>query len=296
MHWRFAANDGKEIYMNKMFDLQLFDEGAPPANAGPAAEGESGNTPPAEKNEQAQPEGEQAAAQQEENPDAEFEQLIKTKFKKQFGKKTEALVAAQRKDKETLEKQHGALLDRLYLRYGVNDTAALEKALDEDKAWIEAQAVQKGISTEQLLRSRQLELENERFRRAQQEQQEKAHREQVLAEWMRQGEAVRQMFPGFDFETELANDNFAGLLSKGIDVMTAYKVCHFDDIQAGTIEAAVHDTQRRVTEDIKARGTRPVENAAGTPAAVRGKLDIKNSTKAQRDDWERRILDGEKLF
>lgn len=113
---------------------------------------------------------------------------------------------------------------------------------------------------------------------------------------MRQGEAVRQMFPGFDFETELANDNFAGLLSKGIDVMTAYKVCHFDDIQAGTIEAAVHDTQRRVTEDIKARGTRPVENAAGTPAAVRGKLDIKNSTKAQRDDWERRILDGEKLF
>lgn len=284
--------------MVEIFDLQLFDEGAAPAGAGPAAEGEGGNgyTPPAEKNEQAKPEEEQTAAQQEDDPDAEFEQLIKTKYKKQFGKKTEDLVAAQRKDKETLEKQHGALLDRLYLRYGVNDSAALEKALDEDKAWVEAQAVEKGISAEQLMRSRQLELENERFRRAQQEQQEKAHREQVLGEWMRQSEAVKQTFPSFDFEAEIANDNFSSLLSKGIDVMTAYKVCHFDEIQAGTIEAAVHDTQRRVTEDIKARGNRPLENAAGTPAAVRGKLDVKNSTKAQREEWERRILAGEKLF
>lgn len=282
--------------MDKIFDLQLFDEGAAPAGTGPAAEGEGGDTQPAPINEQAKLEGEQTAVQQKGDPDAEFEQLIKTKYKKQFGKKTEDLVAAQRKDKETLEKQHGALLDRLYLRYGVNDPAALEKALDEDKAWVEAQAVEKGISAEQLMRSRQLELENERFRRAQQEQQEKAHREQVLGEWMRQSEDVKQTFPGFDFETELANDHFSGLLSKGIDVMTAYKVCHFDEIQAGTIEAAVHDTQRRVTEDIKARGSRPLESAAGAPAAVKGKLDVKNSTKAQREDWERRILEGEKLF
>lgn len=275
-------------------DLRLFDEGAPSS----AESGNSGNeqVAPAAGEAHTDPAAGDQAETLKEDPEAEFEALIKGKYKKQFGDRASKIVERRLKESQKTQQEYSALLDKLYMRYGVTDAESLSKAMDSDKAYIEEQAVAAGMSAEQFVRARKLELENEKFRQAQQAQQEKAHRDQVFAEWMRQGENVKKIFPAFDFETEIADDNFTGLLSKGLDVLTAYKVCHFDEIQTGTIQAAVADTQKRVTEDIMARGKRPVENAAGAQAAVSGKVDIRNSTKAQRDEWERRILKGENPF
>lgn len=290
--------------MYKYFDLQLFDEAGAQAAAGESASGSMQAAPADGSNAPiaGEDEAQNNPADSKEDLDAEFEKLIKGKYKKQFGARTKNIIDDRLKNLKASEqaqqqlKQYEPLMEKLFLRYGVQNLEALSKAIDNDRTYLDDVAMQQGVSVEQLLKMRRLELDNSRYRQQQEAEQQRLQRAKIFAQWEEQAKQAQALYPDFDLQTELENETFRDLLKRGIDVRAAYQVAHFDDIQAGAVQAAVQDTKQRVTADIQARGSRPLENAAGAQAAVTHKYDFANMTKAQRDELERRALNGEKIF
>ena len=60
------------------------------------------------------------------------------------------------------------------------------------------------------------------------------------------------------------------------------------------MQATTQRTTKEVTDNIKAKGMRPTE-VGGSQAGVPLSVDLKNSTKAQRDEWARRAERGETI-
>ncbi len=64
------------------------------------------------------------------------------------------------------------------------------------------------------------------------------------------------------------------MLGAGCDVITAYRVTHFDDITQGLITRSEQETKKRVAVTVRAGASRPVEGAAGSSPAAKSQMDI----------------------
>lgn len=305
-------------------NLRLFDgEGggsAPAGEASPAA-AKPGKNPLADvrygKQAEQEPAQEPQPAEAQKSPEvsvttqaqearkAEFERLIKGEYKDLFDERAQQMIDTRFKQTKTLEAQAKALepmLEMLASKYGVDgsDVNALSKAIQEDDSYYEEEAMKKGLTVEQLKHMKRIERENAEFRRAAEEQQRRANRERVHAEWQEQSEACRRMYPGFDFRSECEHpetgQRFARLLGSGVDVKTAFEVVHKDDLIGGAMQYTAQAIQQKTVNDIRARGMRPSENGgSGSSAATIVKSDPKTFTKKDRDEIARRVMRGERI-
>lgn len=239
---------------------------------------------------------------------AEFEKLIKGDYKELFDARVQQNINARFKDMETYKSKAAQaealtpILDMLASKYGVEgtDVEALVKATQEDDSYYEEEALKKGLSVPQLKQIKKLERENEEFKRAAQEQQQRANADKIYSQWQQQSDALKQTYPNFDLRTECAHPEygarFLGLLRSGVDVQTAYEVIHKDDILGGAMQYTAQAVQQKTLNDIKARGMRPSENgASGAGAATIVKSDPKTFTKKDREEIARRVLRGERI-
>ena len=316
-----------------MFNLQLFGEGGgaaggegagagaadgvagDPATTGksgraarnPLADVQYGKAPEAEAAQQqgsvAQKESAQQAAV---DPDKAFEQLIKGEYKDAFAKRTQRIIDDRFKHAKGLEaqvQQMEPMLQMLAERYGIEDAKdlkAIMKAMEDDDGYYEEEAMRRDMSVAQLKQMKQMERENEQFRRAQAEQERQQNADRIYQGWLQQSEQVKQAYGNFDLRSEIGNpetgERFMGLLRSGIDVKTAYEVIHKDDIIGGAMAYTAQQTEKRVTDSIRARGMRPTENgSSGNAAAVVRKADVNTLTRKDRDEIARRVMRGEKI-
>ena len=241
-----------------------------------------------------------------EQPDlnAEFEQLIKGKFKDQYDARMQDTIRNRLKGKdsqiaELTGKQDAVtpILEMLGKKYGVDakDIEALNKAILDDDSYFEEEALQRGISVQQLKEIRKMERENADLRRQMQEQQTKENADKLYAQWLQQEQETKKVYPSFDMKAEMQNPEFVNLLRSNIPVRTAYEVLHKDDIISGAMQFTAKTVESKIAKKIAAQGARPAENGMSSGSAAVVKSDVSQLSRADRDEIRRRVARGEKI-
>lgn len=302
----------------KHFNLQLLAEGAGAGDGGTGADGAKGVTAEAAipqskgaKNPLAnvkygiQDDVQTATAQadqvaQPEDRNAKFEELIKGEFKDLYDARVQDTIQKRLKGtKETVE-QYEALkptLEILSKKYGVDasDIKALSKAIEEDDSYFEEEALQKGISVEQLKEVRRMEKENAQLKAQMEEVNKRDSANRLYAKWMGEAEQTQSIYPSFNLEAEMQNPRFLDLLRSNVDVRTAYEVLHKDEIIPAFAQHTAKVVEQKLTNKIIANGARPTENGNSSQSAVLTKSDVSQLSKEDRQEIARRVARGEKI-
>lgn len=240
----------------------------------------------------------QVAAEEKEDLDADFEALIKGKYKAQYDARFQQGINARHKDymqnKQQLESLN-PMLDMLKEKYGVSDVKDLQKAIMDDDSYYEEEAMERGLTVEQLKYMKQMERENKAYKAREQESiQEQMQREKIEG-WLRQEAQFKQKAPDFSLREELANPEFERLLAAGVDVETAFNVIHQDEIMSGAMNYTAKKAVEKTVNDIKARGMRPSENGLGTTATEPKRKTVGEMTGEEILEMANKAKKGEKI-
>lgn len=281
--------------MKKRIELQLFADGE--GSAAGTSEGA-----PGEASVDAAQTGEATvdAAQEGTVDKKSFDELIKGDYKADFEGKVHKIIGSKtatiKSMQETMDKMN-PILDMVAAKYGLDagDYEALAEAINNDTTMYEQEAVERGMTVEQLKVLKQVELENQNLKRMMERDRKQTETDRIYNEWMEQSEALQETYPDFDFVTECKNSDFADLLRSGIDVRTAYEVIHKDEIIQGAMASAVAKTKEKVTNDILANGNRANENGSSSAAGVVYKRDVNSLTRKDLLEIEKRVMRGEKV-
>ena len=235
-----------------------------------------------------------------EDRNAKFEELIKGEYKDLYDARMQDTIQKRLKStKDTVEKYNALspTLELLARKYGVDatDISALNKAIEEDDAYYEEEALEKGVSVEQLKAIRKMERENAELKRQMQEQSVRENADRLYASWMNQSESLKGVYPSFNLQAELQNPRFVDLLRNNVDVRTAYEVLHKDEIIPAAMQFTAKAVQQKLTNKIIANGARPSENGISSQASAVIKSDVSQLSKEDREEIARRVARGEKI-
>lgn len=231
---------------------------------------------------------------------AKFESLIKGEYKDLYDAKMQDTIQKRLKGtKDTVDKYNALAptLETLAKKYGVDptDIDALNHAIDEDNTFFEDEALEKGISVEQLKEIRKIERENADLKKQMREQSVRENADRIYAGWLEQSDALKQIYPNFDLDAEIKNPRFVDLLKNNVDVRTAYEVLHKDSIISGAMRFAADTVQKKLANNIIAGGNRPSENGIGQTSPAVVKNDVSQLSRADREEIIRRVARGEKI-
>ncbi len=282
------------MFKRKKLDLQIFAEGG---------EGTAQATESAEKTGETGVNGSDPGNQTAEAPDPEkeFEELIRTKFKEQYNSRVNKTVRDRLKNSKKAEEKLNSIapiLNNLSDKYGIgsDDIEGIINAMNEDDSYWEAEAYEKGISVDSLKQMKRIQHENARLQAEQQRREEDERANAQYYEWMRQAEQLQRVFPGFDIQYEINNTpEFKELLSKGVSVEAAYKVTHMDDIITTGMKTAYDKAKDDAAASIRSRQNIPELNGMSSQAAAESRIDVNKLTKAQMEEYINRALHGEKI-
>ena len=315
----------KRLNFIPVFNLQLFAEGGAAAGGagdGGTAQGQGVTAGAASQQTKGaladvkygiQPEETAPAAEVQKEtaapPDlnAEFEALIKGKFKAQYDARMQNTIQKRIKDsKETAQKLEAVspILEMLGKKYGVDasDINALNKAIEEDDSYYEAEALERDMTVDQLKMFKKLEKENKDYARRETERQRQESERQKLEEadrlhsvWLQQEQATKQVYPSFNMEAELQNPEFVDLITNNVNVKTAYEVIHLGEIIPAAMQFSAQAVEQNISKKIAANGVRPSENGTGSRASAVVKSDVSKLTKMDIDEVARRVARGERV-
>ncbi|MDE8717178.1 hypothetical protein PZH37_09000 [[Eubacterium] siraeum] len=221
-----------------------------------------------------------------------------------INKEIENAVKRRFKDHSELKKSNGkmqSVMNALSMKYGIDptDTDGILKAVAEDTTYYETAADEAGMSVEQYKKMKQLEAENAQLQAIRQEEDRRKEFDAKYAEWSMQADFAKNEYPNLDLNTEMQNKDFFGLLTRGIDVKTAYQVIHQDEIVQSAISTATQRTaqavQQQTVNNIRSKGLRPDESAGSSQAGFTFKADPHKWTKADREEIAKRVARGEKI-
>ena len=271
--------------------LDLFGEGA---SGGAGAEG--GTT--------GEGAGQTTGGQQASDPPvdrkATFRNMIKGEYKAEFDEVMQDNFKRRFKDHDDLKKRVDdtrPLMELLAGKYGVDaeDIAGIVKAAEADDGYYEQEAAEKGLTVAQLKDFKRMERENAQLKAAADERQRAEGINRVHARWAQESEALKAVFPEFDFEVERQNPDFSDMLLSGVSVEAAYKAVHFDEMMTGMMQFTAQKAQQQTVNNIRARGMRPDEGGMGTRAAGEARTDVSKLTRKERADLAARALRGERI-
>ena len=262
-------------------DLASVKYGVQPEEAAPAAEVQKETAEPTDLN-------------------AEFEALIKGKFKAQYDARMQDTIQKRLKgSKETEQKfnEVAPILEILGKKYGVKatDISALSKAIEDDDSYYEAEAAERDMTVEQLKMFKKIERENSAYKQREINRQNQENADRLLKVWHEQEEQTKKVYPNFDMATELQNEQFRNLIENNVSVQAAYEVIHRDEIIPAAMQFAAQAVEQNISKKIAANGARPSENGMGGVASAVVKSDVSKLTKLDIDEVARRVARGEKI-
>lgn len=291
------------IWINSV-DLHRFDGGeggAPAGDNGAPGSGRPGNTG---GDQGGSPDGTapDAGGQQQKTGEQlkqEFSDLIKGEYKDQFTSEVQSIINRRFKETKGLQEQLSAqqpVLDKLMARYNIQggDMSALSQAIDSDRSLWEQAAEDAGMTVEQYRRIQNMELENMRLKRAQQENIARQMAQRQVDTWQQQAQEIKAEYEDFDLEAELRNPVFKAMLKAGAPMKNAYEALHMGDIKAGVARKAGEAREKQVTDNIRARGQRPTEGGS-SGAGITYSSDPSKLTARERDELARRAERGERI-
>ena len=240
----------------------------------------------------------ETAAQPDRN--AEFEKLIKGEYKDLYDAKMQDTIQKRLKgQKETVDKFNALTptLEALYKKYGVDagDIEGLNNAISEDDSYYEQEALEKGMTVQQLKEIKKMERENADLKAQMEEAQRQENGKKLYAQWMQQAEDAKKVYPSFDIKAEMNNPKFVDLLRSNIDVRTAYEVLHKDEIIPAAMQFTAQTVESKLAKKIASNSARPSENGMSSQSAAVVKSDVSQLSKADRAEIIRRVQRGEKI-
>lgn len=165
------------------------------------------------------------------------------------------------------------VLDMLMTRYGTQDMAQLQAALEADAGWWRSYADERGITEAQARQQLTMQAELDAMRRRSAQEEGERRMAAQMEVWGRQAREVQAAYPEFDLDAAMASGDFKAMLRAGVDMKTAYEVVHMDDIKVAVARAAAKDAETRVTDNIRAKGARPAEGGASGQVGASVKAD-----------------------
>jgi hypothetical protein len=237
---------------------------------------------------------------QTEDREAEFEKLIKGDYKDLYDRRVQETIQKRLKNTREIVDKYEKLsptLQMLSSKYGVDasDIEALNKAIEEDDTYYEDEAVERGITVEQLKAIRKMERENTQLKAKIESQHAQENAKRIYAGWLEQAAAAKTKYPALDLEAEIKNPKFADLLRSGIDVDTAYTVVHKDELIPAAMQYTAKTVEQKLTNKILANGARPNENGTDSRSSAVIKSDVSQLSKQDRAEIIRRVARGEKI-
>lgn len=239
--------------------------------------------------------------------DGDDYQKFREKYKDRIGQDIQDAIQKRFKNQQSWEDQYNHLADGLaplYLKYGLDGSNVDEllNALAKDDSLLEDVAYDKGMSTEavrETLRDRQenarLQKELDKYRQEQIEAQASRDAYNQYNEWMREAEELKQLYPNFNLENELDNEEFRNdLINSGKSLRKVYESAHLQEIIEGAIQTTAIKAREAVTNNIRSRGMRPTENGQRT-GSVKVKKDVNDLTDKDIDRLIARARAGEKV-
>lgn len=294
--------------MSKLFKLNLqhFSEGAPEGGEGTGegtvdAAQEETKVVYGKQDVRHDDEGEEDTKPRQEPSKPTFEELIEGDYKEDFSKKMQSIVQGRIQNIKGSEENLKALepiLSHMADKYGVDDVTdipALVEAFENDDSLYEEEAEERGVEVSTLKEIKRLERQNAEFARQMEQREKDVENAKAWEGILQQSEQVKDIYPNFDIEKEMQNDDFAHLVAVNVPVKTAFEVIHHDELQALSAKAIADQTARKVADSVKANKKRTGEGQGnGTPVVV--KKDPKSWTDEERDDVYDRVMNGEKIY
>lgn len=293
--------------------LQLFAKGAGSGAEGTGASGADNGTAFAQQNDgSSSTDGAvpNAGVQNNaaEDPSAKFEELIKGEYKQQFNDRVKGIISDRMKNANDSTEKLSKLTPALGILckyYGCkpDDFDALAKAIDEDDKFLEDEAFENEMTVEQQRRMRDMQRENDALRKSEASLlEEKAEREKrdefnkMINARFEEGEALKQLYPNFDFNKEMQNQLFFDLICiPGMNVRSAYETIHRDEIIPGLMAKAAKNAEQKIANSVAANGARPNENGNSSQGAALNRVDVSQLTTKEIDDINARVMRGERI-
>lgn len=237
------------------------------------------------------PEQRRARFEQAIGKDGEFADLyqqgvdnaVKTRLARERAKAEKAMAAQQ------------PVLDLLMSRYGVKDIDQLQEAIQKDASWWQTYADGKGITEEQAREQIAIEAKMDAIKRHSAAQDGERRVQAQMQLWAQQAQEVLTAYPEFDLQAAVQNPDFLSMLKSGVNMRVAYEVVNMDAIKRSVAHRATKDAETRLTESIRAGGTRPVEvGTGGQPGAIT-KTDPGKLSGKEINDIMARVARGERV-
>ena len=163
-------------------------------------------------------------------------------------------------------------MDLLASRYGIEDgdPAKIMNAVKSDTAFWQEAADQAGLTVEQFRNMRELEARNKQLLAYQQNQQAQFLAQRRYQQWQAEAEQVKAKYPNFSLEEMQGNELFTLMLKNNYPMEQAYRACSVEYLS----QQAAANAEKAVTDNIKARGTRPPEAGASSTPSFQVKDDV----------------------
>lgn len=305
----------REIYIRNL-DLQLFAEGAGAGDGGTGVSGSGESAVAAVQQTKGVKNdpyanvmfGKQESAQTTDvqtedttvDRNAKFKELIKGEYKDLYDAEVQGIVQKRLKNSQETVDRYNELaptLETLAKKYGVDasDIKALNKAIEEDDSYFEEEALEKGITVEQLKEYRKMERENKELHKMMEQQQKQANADKLYAKWMDEASKAKAVYPTFNLSEEMQNPKFLDLITNNVDVRTAYEVTHNDEIISGAMQFTAKTVEKKIADSIAAGSRRPTENGMRSQSAAVVKDDVTRLKPSDIDEINRRVARGEKI-
>lgn len=247
-----------------------------------------------------------AAAGQEkiaEDRATQFDALIKGEYKDLYEAKLKDTMAKRLKGTEEIVTKYNSIsstFDLLGRKYGLDPKAPdfaekLVQEIEKDETFYEDEALEKGLTVQQVKEMRAMQRENEQLREQVKQRESKEAADRTYAAWMEDAAKVKEIYPSFDIRAELQNPQMQRLLLSNVDMRTAYEVIHKDELIGGAMQFTAGKIAQKVANSVAAGRTRPAEGAMGNQAPVISKRDVSQLTKADRLEIIRRAERGAQI-
>jgi len=225
-----------------------------------------------------------------------FDELVKGKYKQDFDNRVREIISRRMASRDAELDGMRPIMAILQQRYGVEDgkgaAEAVRQALENDETYWQAAADKAGMTAEQMRQMAMAEAHSRELQARLDAFQTEAAKQEAFRQLAAQAEQVKAQYPDFDVNAELAaNPRFGGMVRNGIDMLTAYQVCHQQEFLA----AAQRQAENKVADTVRANQARPAENGTGGSQPVKLSGDPSKWTKEQFRDVFRRVQHGERI-
>ena len=194
---------------------------------------------------------------------------------------------AKHKNLEAEVDSYRQMMGVLSERYGADNPEGIMKAIENDDNYWQEKAYEAGMDVNTYKDLQQTKRQNRELKAAQEEMRR-------LAEWREEEKKIKEIYPDFDADAEAEiNPDFKDMLRLGVPMQKAYEVSHFDEIKDSLIQQSAQRTAKAVTDNIRAKGNRPVENGTSSQSAITVKNNVANMTGKEIDELIKRAERGE---